>query len=47
MDRSVGKFAATREIGHSFFAVDRPSYRSEQATDAWRKVFAWYDNHLS
>ena len=33
--------------GHSFFAVDRPSYRSEQATDAWRKVFAWYDKHLS
>ncbi len=33
--------------GHGFFAVDRPSYRSEQATDGWRKVFAWFDKYLS
>ncbi|MPZ50812.1 MAG: prolyl oligopeptidase family serine peptidase [Dehalococcoidia bacterium] len=32
--------------GHGFFAVDRPGYRSEQATDAWTKVFAWYEKHL-
>ena len=32
---------------HGFIAVDRPSYRVEQAVDAWRKVFAWYDRHLS
>ena len=33
--------------GHSFFAVDRPSYRVEQAQDAWKKVFAFYDKYLS
>ncbi len=32
--------------GHGFFAVDRPGYRSEQATDAWTKVFAFYDKNL-
>ena len=33
--------------GHGFFAVDRPSYRVEQAVDGWKKVFAWYDKYLS
>jgi carboxymethylenebutenolidase len=33
--------------GHSFFTVDRPAYRPEQATDAWRKVFAFFDRHLA
>lgn len=32
--------------GHGFFAVDRPSYRPEQATDGWAKVFAFYGRHL-
>jgi carboxymethylenebutenolidase len=32
--------------GHGFFAVDRPGYRPEQATDAWRHVFAFFDKHL-
>lgn len=32
--------------GHGFFAVDRPAYRPEQATDAWRKVFAFCEEHL-
>jgi carboxymethylenebutenolidase len=32
--------------GHGFFAVDRPGYRAEQATDAWQKVFAFYEKHL-
>ena len=32
--------------GHGFFAVDRPNYRPVQATDAWRKVFAFYEKHL-
>ena len=32
--------------GHGFFAVDRPGYRPEQATDAWQKVFAFYEKHL-
>ncbi len=32
--------------GHGFFAVDRPAYRPEQATDAWGKVFAFYEEYL-
>ena len=32
--------------GHGFFATDRPNYRPEQATDAWKKVFAWYGRWL-
>ena len=32
--------------GHGFFATDRPSYRPEQAKDAWGKVFAFYAKHL-
>lgn len=33
--------------GHGFFATDRPGYRPEQAVDGWRKVFAFYEKHLS
>src|SRR5215207_2990309 len=33
--------------GHGFFAVDRPNYRQEQAVDAWKKVFGFYEQHLS
>src|SRR5262245_44580225 len=32
--------------GHGFFAVDRPGYRPEQATDGWQKVFAFYEKYL-
>ena len=32
--------------GHGFFAVDRPGYRPEQATDAWLKVFDFYGRYL-
>lgn len=32
--------------GHGFFAVDRPSYRPEQAVDAWKQVFAFFEKHL-
>ena len=32
--------------GHGFFAVDRPGYRAEQATEAWTKVLAFYDQYL-
>jgi len=33
--------------GHGFFAVDRPAYRPEQAVDGWKKVFAFYEKHLT
>lgn len=33
--------------GHGFFAVNRPGYRPEQATEAWREVFKWYGTYLA
>lgn len=33
--------------GHGFFAVERAAYRPEQAVDGWKKVFAFYNKHLS
>jgi carboxymethylenebutenolidase len=33
--------------GHGFFATDRPAYRPEQAVDGWKKVFAFFEKHLS
>ena len=32
--------------GHAFFAWERPSYRQEQAVDAWQKVWAFYEKHV-
>jgi carboxymethylenebutenolidase len=32
--------------GHGFFAWERPNYRQAQATDAWPRVYAWFDKHL-
>jgi carboxymethylenebutenolidase len=33
--------------GHAFFAVDRPSYRVEAATDGWDKIAGFLARHLS
>ena len=33
--------------GHGFFNAPRPAYRPEQAEDAWKKVFAFFEKHLS
>ena len=33
--------------GHGFFNAPRPAYRPEQAQDAWKKVFAFFEKHLS
>jgi len=33
--------------GHAFFSVDRPSYRQEAAVDGWRRIFEFFDRHLS
>ena len=32
--------------GHGFFAVDRPSYNVEAATDGWEKVLSFFGQHL-
>ena len=42
----VYEFHMYEGAGHGFFAVDRPGYRPVQATDAWQKVWAWYDKYL-
>ncbi len=47
--KSLGKiyeFQRYDGAGHGFFAVDRPGYRPEQATDGWQRVFAFYEKHL-
>jgi carboxymethylenebutenolidase len=33
--------------GHGFFGWERSGYRPEQAVDAWTKVYAFYEKHLS
>ena len=33
-------------VGHGFFAAERPAYRAEQATDGWRKVYAFLDKYI-
>ncbi len=32
--------------GHAFFAVDRPSYRPEVATEAWGEIWEFFGRHL-
>lgn len=32
--------------GHGFWGYDRPSYRQQQAMDAWNKAFAFFDKYL-
>lgn len=33
------------EAPHAFFADYRPSYREEDAQDAWQKMLAWFKQH--
>src|SRR5437763_3800624 len=33
--------------GHAFFNTTRDAYRSEQALDGWKKVFAFFERHLA
>lgn len=33
--------------GHGFFYYDRPMYRIEQSLDGWKKVWAFFEKHLS
>jgi carboxymethylenebutenolidase len=52
-EETLKRFGKTYEFhrydgaGHSFFTVDRPSYRQEQAVDAWKKVFTFFEKHLA
>ena len=53
MEEELKKHGKTYEFhsydgaGHGFFAVDRPSYRPEAATEGWQRVFEFYGKHLS
>ena len=41
------EFHSYEGAGHSFFAVDRPAYRPEAATDGWRRILDFYGRHLA
>ena len=41
------EFHTYQNAGHAFFADYRPSYRQEAAVDGWRRVFEWFDGHLT
>ena len=41
------EFHRASNAGHGFFAVDRPSYRQEAATEGWQEVFKWYGKYLA
>jgi carboxymethylenebutenolidase len=40
------EFHSYEGAGHSFFAVDRPSYNVAAANDGWERITAFYANHL-
>jgi len=46
-DAKVFTFHEYEGAGHAFFAVDRPSYRPEVATEAWGEIWKFYGQHLS
>ena len=40
------EFHLFERAGHGFFAVDRPSYRVEAASEGWRAIWAFFESHL-
>jgi carboxymethylenebutenolidase len=34
------------DAGHAFFSVDRPSYRLEAVRDGWKRIWAFFGEHL-
>ncbi len=41
------EFHTYPKAGHGFFYYNRPSYRQEQAVDGWKRVFAFFADHLA
>jgi carboxymethylenebutenolidase len=39
-------FHSYEGAGHAFFSVDRPSYRLDAAKDGWRRIWAFFGEHL-
>ena len=40
------EFHSYDDAGHAFFSVDRPSYRLEAAKDGWKRIWAFFGEHL-
>jgi carboxymethylenebutenolidase len=41
------EFHTYEGAGHAFFAVDRPSYRPEAATEGWQRIWEWFGRYLA
>ena len=41
------EFHTYEGAGHAFMATDRPNYRVEAATDAWRRIYLFFGRHLA
>ncbi len=41
------EFHSHEGAGHAFFAVDRPSYRPQAATEGWQRIWEWFGRYLA
>ena len=41
------EFHSYEGAGHAFFNTDRPSFRSEAASDGWARIWEFFGRHLS
>ena len=41
------EFHSYEGAGHAFFSVDRPSYNLEAAKDGWKRIWAFFGEHLA
>lgn len=41
------EFHSFEGAGHSFFSVDRPSYRQKASVEGWKKVFDFFGRYLT
>lgn len=41
------EFHTYEDAGHAFFATERPGYRPAAAKDGWRRIWAFFGEHLS
>ena len=40
------EFHSYEGAGHAFFSVDRPAYRLDAARDGWKRIWAFFGEHL-
>lgn len=41
------EFHSYEGAGHAFFSVDRPSYNIDAAKDGWKRIWAFFGEHLA